>query len=278
VSKKTKNRDLFDEYDSAIDGEPYGSKSDKKTTYVRCYESHPVIKLGKGLLYGGSCSHPMIDTADVYVGLDSWMNFKKPKYPWLTDVEGPEEVFFKISDACAPSDEANFILLIDWLAGKLNDGKSVHVGCIGGHGRTGMVLAALVKVMTGEEDAITWVRQNYCKKVVETKVQVKFLHQRFGIKEVEGSKSHAPPWTGKSSNSTFYPIEPKRAGPPSNGRTFSESWEDYIPGTTIERSRGPREMQPPKVTHQKSGEQIKPNTRERTITVTGLPNGPNSVW
>lgn len=42
--------------------------------------------------------------------------------------------------------------------------------------------------MMGEEDAITYVRKNYCQKAVESKSQVEFLHKHYGIKKVGGSK------------------------------------------------------------------------------------------
>lgn len=270
MSKKGKNRDLFAEYDSAFDG----SLGTGKTFAPRCYESHPVIQLGAGKLYGGSCSNPMVKTADVYIGLDGWMSFQKPKYPWAKTEAGPEEVSFKISDGCAPSDEKNFVLMIDWLTEKLEAGKTVHVGCIGGHGRTGMVLAALVNRVMGEEDAITWVRKNYCKKAVETKVQVKFLHKYFGIKEVGGSRSHSSGVGGVGGAAGYGGTyggtysEPPRVGPPSNGRTFSESFGDFIPGTTVPRSKGPRDLKPVSTKV----------VTEATMTVVGLTNSPNSVW
>lgn len=51
-------------------------------------------------------------------------------------------------------------------------GERVEVGCVGGHGRTGTALACLA-VLTGTpaNDALAWVRANYCYKAVETDVQ-----------------------------------------------------------------------------------------------------------
>jgi hypothetical protein len=151
-----------------------------------CYEDHPALPLGEGLvIYGGSCSHPVVKDADVYIGLDSGMVLTKRSWPW----EPGQEVFFKISDMQAPPDAHAFVKLIDWTAGEIISGRKVHVGCIGGHGRTGTVFAALAKVMLGEEDAIEYVRKNYCKKAVESDAQINFLHTVFGIKKVAGSKS-----------------------------------------------------------------------------------------
>lgn len=50
--------------------------------------------------------------------------------------------------------------------------ERVEVGCLGGHGRTGTALACLA-VLTGTpaNEALAWVRANYCYKAVETDVQ-----------------------------------------------------------------------------------------------------------
>ena len=68
------------------------------------------------------------------------------------------------------------------------DNKRVHVGCIGGHGRTGLVLSALVAQMTGMPDPISYVRKHYCTKAVESTEQVTFLTKHFGAAKVEPSK------------------------------------------------------------------------------------------
>lgn len=75
------------------------------------------------------------------------------------------------------------------------DGSVVEVGCIGGHGRTGMMLAIMVVVategkMTGDE-AVAYVRANYCTKAVESKIQEWYVE---GIRcEVLGTPWPAEP-------------------------------------------------------------------------------------
>lgn len=155
-------------------------------TFERCYESHPALPLGGGrVIYGGSCGYPVVTDADIYVGLDYSMATNPMQYPWNSG----EAFKFLIPDMGVPNDVTEFKKLIDWLSLQLIAQKKVHVGCIGGHGRTGMVLAALVKVMMGEVDAISYVRKHYCQKAVESNTQVRFLHEHFGIKEVPGAKS-----------------------------------------------------------------------------------------
>ena len=58
------------------------------------------------------------------------------------------------------------------LLDRARNGERVEVGCLGGHGRTGTALACLA-VLTGTpaNDAVAWVRTNYCSKAVETDAQ-----------------------------------------------------------------------------------------------------------
>ncbi len=55
---------------------------------------------------------------------------------------------------------------------KARAGLWVEVGCFGGHGRTGTILACMA-VLGGipATDAVDWVRQNYCEKAVEADTQ-----------------------------------------------------------------------------------------------------------
>lgn len=154
-----------------------------KTT-GRCYETHPALDVAGFKIYGGSCSNPVVKDADIYVGFD-YGHRKDPRaYPWN---EG-ESFQFPITDMHAPDDPVEFRKLIDWIAVQLTAGKKIHLGCIGGHGRTGTVLAALVSVMAGEKDAITYVRDHYCKKAVESQAQIRFLATHYGVTEVTASK------------------------------------------------------------------------------------------
>ncbi|MCO5157859.1 MAG: hypothetical protein M9945_14115 [Aquamicrobium sp.] len=154
----------------------------------RCYTKHPPLKLpGTDLvIYGGSCSDPVILDADVYIGFDHSMRWTERHYPWKKG----EEVYFRIQDMGVPSKPEEFKKLVAWTRAQLEAGRKVHCGCIGGHGRTGTFLAALVSTY-GVDDAITYVRENYCQKAVESGGQINFLHEHFGVKKVSGSKQGA---------------------------------------------------------------------------------------
>lgn len=176
-------------------------KKDKAPKF-RCYETHPPLKIGDFTIYGGSCSSPVVKDADVYVGLDYGMPAMQ-LYPWDHRVA----FMYKITDMSVPDDPESFKRLIAYLHEQLTLGKKVHVGCIGGHGRTGMVLAALMNTVTGEIDAVTKVREAYCKKAVETSSQIAFLHKHFGIKQAKPTKtaaSYGGSWSSSGGSYSAY--------------------------------------------------------------------------
>lgn len=153
----------------------------------RCYHTHPALKLpGTDLvIYGGSCISPSVKDADVYIGFDYGMRLPVKNYPWL----GRAAVLFEIPDMTAPKNIDEFKALLLWTETQLADGKKVHAGCIGGHGRTGTFFAALVSRF-GEQDAITYVRAHYCQKAVESEEQIKFLQKHFGVLPAKATKSY----------------------------------------------------------------------------------------
>lgn len=160
-----------------------------------CWASHKPLKLvsstGKEYeILGGCCTqnNSAKESADIVVGLDWGMEFTPRSYPWHP--EHRIEMLYKITDMTAPKDPESFKQLILWLKNQITRGKKVFIGCIGGHGRTGTVLSALVSEFMHKEDAITYVRENYCSKAVETSSQIEFLHKHFGIKKVPGSKAN----------------------------------------------------------------------------------------
>lgn len=172
----------------------------------KCYESHPALKIGEFVIYGGSCARPIVSDADIYVGFDLSIKDSPKAYPW----EPGESFLYYIQDMHAPADATSFKKFIGWLAEQLTAQKKIHLGCIGGHGRTGLVLAALVTYMTGELDSISYVRKHYCERAVESGTQVEFLNKHFGITKVMGFKeshrpAYQPPTGGKG-----WPFDPKK--------------------------------------------------------------------
>lgn len=152
---------------------------------ARCHKSHKPLKIGKYQIQGGSCSDP-VDKLDAYVGLDNYMPTWEESWPWTDGYA----FCYPITDYAAPDNPASFKKLIDWLEEHLKAGWKIHVGCMGGHGRTGTVFSALVAQMLKEKDATTYVRKHYCEKAVESIAQINFLHKHFGVTKVKGSKTY----------------------------------------------------------------------------------------
>lgn len=166
------------------------SHSKKKSTgfkeggFVRCADTHPPLKIktskGDRFIYGGSCLLSSPRNYDIFIGLDSLMKVTDKTFPWTEGVQ----FLYAIQDMGVPKNIKSFYKLLGFLKVVVLSNKKVFVGCIGGHGRTGLVLSALVAEMTGKSDAITYVRKNYCKKAVETAKQINWLVKHFGVQEV----------------------------------------------------------------------------------------------
>jgi hypothetical protein len=187
----------------------YTAAKSSSGKYKACSESHPPLDLGNGLsIHGGSASSPMVKDADIYVSLDYGKNADRRAYPW----NGGQFIYFPITDMNAPSDAVEFKKLITWLAEQIKAGHKVHVGCIGGHGRTGTLFAALVKEMTGNVNAIQYVRDGYCKKAVESEAQVDFLVTHYGLARVKGAKNYG------------YEVYPSNGG---SKKSFYDKYPEY---------------------------------------------------
>lgn len=79
-------------------------------------------------------------------------------------------------DLDVPREPSRFKKALHWLLRQAVDGKRVEIGCAGGHGRTGTVLAALL-VLQGMSRgrAAQRVRKSYCSEAIETRSQERFL-------------------------------------------------------------------------------------------------------
>lgn len=145
-----------------------------------CHETHPPLHIGGGVLLGGNCrDHQRHQNVNLYVALDSGMQhpFFEAGDDWHT---APSCVYYPIQNMGVPKNPDKFIALVHMIAEALSQGATVHVGCIGGHGRTGLALSAVVAFVGASDDPIQWVRENYCRKAVESVAQEGFLATHFG--------------------------------------------------------------------------------------------------
>lgn len=165
-----------------------------------CPGSHKMITLLGGELIGGACARPP-PGLDIYVSLDSSGRLPDGAYPWDDGFRQSISIRMLVTDHCAPADPKLFGAMVDWLLGQLRLGRRIHVGCIGGHGRTGTVLAALIARGAGRKDAIQWVRDNYCDRAVESDKQVEFLVNHYGT---DSAKANKPAYLGYTGDGGWY--------------------------------------------------------------------------
>jgi hypothetical protein len=79
-------------------------------------------------------------------------------------------------DFGVPDDAAQLVAALTSLLERAHVDQRVEVGCLGGHGRTGTALACLA-ILSGHppDEAVAWVRANYCRDAVETSEQEAFV-------------------------------------------------------------------------------------------------------
>ena len=75
-----------------------------------------------------------------------------------------------------PTDDVRAAAQIEAAFARARRGERVEIGCVGGLGRTGTVLACMA-VLAGvdESDAVEWVRRNYRPEAVETSAQERWV-------------------------------------------------------------------------------------------------------
>ncbi len=88
------------------------------------------------------------------------------------------KVLYPWRDYGTPDSIRMFGEAVKWLLSEIRSGKMVETGCMGGHGRTGTMLACLL-VLQGENAvaAIQRVRRGHCQKAVETIDQQNFVRK-----------------------------------------------------------------------------------------------------
>ena len=62
--------------------------------------------------------------------------------------------------------------------------KKIACCCVGGHGRTGTMLAIFAGLLDLASDPVAYVRKNYCRQAVESSAQIRYVEQVTG-KEVK---------------------------------------------------------------------------------------------
>ena len=128
-------------------------------------------------LYVGSLddAYNMASYCDVLVPLDSlggdiWTVFNGEIHYWpIEDMSVlPESILIRA---------------VQDITDCLEAGKKVGIFCLGGHGRTGYIASCVLGYL-GVEDPIGYLRENYCKKAVETRSQAEEIGKFIGNDEL----------------------------------------------------------------------------------------------
>jgi hypothetical protein len=119
--------------------------------------------------------------------------------------------------------------IIDWavllIIEQLKLGKQVEIGCIGGHGRTGTLMACILGYVENllAAEAIAEVRKRYCPKAVESLAQITMVGQYLGgsVKDVKPTTISYTPSTQVYVDGKWQPI----IGQGTEGAAYG--WDGY---------------------------------------------------
>ena len=190
---------------------------------TRCEHIHTPVKVGPYTVYTtGSSRIRSKDIRDgtyipkdlgIHLDIRSWQSlrwvFPVPQYgrgakvPRLFDEAGREIIYVRWPDFGTIGQD-RFLRLIRIVGKALRDGRTVELGCIGAHGRTGTLLAGLLMDIGGlpAGEAIEAVRTRYCERAIENSTQERMLFT-FGGEEYVRSKAldakHTVPVSGRFS-------------------------------------------------------------------------------
>lgn len=84
--------------------------------------------------------------------------------------------YLPIADFSVPEDKNKLNEVIFSLIKEMIEKTNyVYMGCFGGVGRTGLVMACIAKCL-GVQDPVHYIRENYSIRAVETEEQAQFVH------------------------------------------------------------------------------------------------------
>ncbi len=178
---------------------------------------HPKITLpgATGFVTGGKVYPAKIH---LLIALDTWGLPEQAAYdtdgqvfpkPTLGDSE--RTIYYPVDDRQVPQRMGRLNQMLDTIEDYLNDGKDVHIQCIGGHGRTGTILALLFgRYGVEREDYLTLeksVHEHYCEEAIESDVQRCFIADYFGMERPPITKSSWQSWSSTKDEGESYYVE-----------------------------------------------------------------------
>jgi len=213
TSYKNNQVSLFDDdgWDIGYDYESWKGKNDK---YVKGLTPTKTTTTTKPLVKKCSHKHDEMEIAEGYFVHCSSVNYTidvDPDFGLYADYSWRptwRNEFINWPDYGQPKDKDNALVQIADAYDRILNGEMVEIGCIGGHGRTGTILACLY--MLGQEGSKTpkecfnFVKQNYCVHAIESDIQEWFIeyasHVWYGTELSEEPAPKANKYVGTGKN------------------------------------------------------------------------------
>ena len=173
----------------------YDSLNNDNKNLQSCNHWHNPVSIGDKVLYASSyLGKPKIEplwsegeAPHLFVGLArTWIGELTPVlsagYPTLTythKVQPHIIIDWEDKEGCPPK-------ILKWLLrnlkSRIKDNKRIEISCVGGHGRTGSLIALLIgeiEQLTPKK-AIQAVKDRYCIKAVESQAQINQIYLQLG--------------------------------------------------------------------------------------------------
>jgi protein-tyrosine phosphatase len=100
------------------------------------------------------------------------------------EILADSEVTVRVEDFKVPEDEEAWLRAAKDLIRHALRGRRAFVGCRGGVGRTGMMIATVAKIL-GETSPVFWTRRNWRREAIETLAQERFV-QGLDVSPIQG--------------------------------------------------------------------------------------------
>lgn len=191
-----------------------GKKIGKSTYTWDCHKGNVPIfeKDGVTILGGGSFHDAEPKEVDIVLDLannvpSSWESFIPDGWKSKSLTWGPTVIYLTIKDHNAPSKITKEFWAALWEDLKTQAPCRVLVMCLGGHGRTGLVLTCLMmaaKFDVGDINPIRWLRDHYCEKIIESQVQLEYVGDMWDIAVKRTTTSYTPPYHSGGGYSKSY--------------------------------------------------------------------------
>lgn len=144
----------------------------------RCAHVAQKVRLGAyEILAGGAMAWTQeIPKADVFFCLIDWSG----QAPWWLEDHCQETGvllhLFPIDGMGCPEKSGPWEAALFEIISHMEQGKTVIVFCVGGHGRTGLALACLLRILEPNiEDSVSEIRRRYCPRAIESPTQEEFV-------------------------------------------------------------------------------------------------------